>query len=91
MFGVNAVSSGLSLAKILTGISQTLNIANQVIPIYKEAKPLISNAKNIFSVFNEFKNTSATKTIESSDFKVKNTIENKSKTINNESNPVFFQ
>ena len=36
MFG-NPYGTGLSFTKVLSGLSKTLNIANQVIPIYKEA------------------------------------------------------
>ena len=39
MFG-NPYGTGLSFTKILSGISKTLNVANQVIPLYKEAKPI---------------------------------------------------
>jgi len=53
MFG-SSVNSGLTFAKVLGGISKTLNIANQVIPIYREAKPMINNAKNILSVLKDF-------------------------------------
>ena len=53
MFG-NPYGTGLNFTKVLTGISKTLNVANQVIPIYKEAKPMINNAKTIFSALKEF-------------------------------------
>lgn len=52
MFGA-PINSGLSLTKVLGGISKTLAIANQVIPLYKEAKPMINNARNIFSVLKD--------------------------------------
>ena len=46
MFGaINTVNqlgnSGISLLKILGGISKSLGIAKEIIPIYKEVKPLI--------------------------------------------------
>ncbi len=56
MFG-NPYQTGLSFTKILTGLSKTLSIANQVIPIYKEAKPMINNAKTILGVFKDFNKT----------------------------------
>lgn len=40
----------LSLNKILGGLSKTLNIANKLLPLYKEAKPIIANAKNLYSI-----------------------------------------
>lgn len=45
MFGTNVVKNSLSLSKILSSISKGLGIVNQAIPIYKEVKPMISNAK----------------------------------------------
>lgn len=49
MFGA-PVSNGLTFTKVIGGISKTLSIANQVIPLYREAKPMINNAKTILSV-----------------------------------------
>jgi len=60
MFGT-PVNSGLTLTKVIGGISKTLSIANQVIPLYREAKPMINNAKTILSVLKGF-NTSNAKT-----------------------------
>ncbi len=59
MFG-NPYGTGLTLPKVLSGISKTLNVANQVIPIYREAKPMINNAKTIFSALKEFGKTNNT-------------------------------
>ena len=52
MFG-NPYGTGLSFTKVLSGLSKTLNVANQVIPIYREAKPMIHNAKTIFSALKD--------------------------------------
>lgn len=54
MFGPN-MNSGLSLTKILGGINKVLGIANNAIPIYKEIKPMASNARKIIQVLREFK------------------------------------
>lgn len=51
------VKTGLTLTKVLGGIGKTLNVANQIIPIYMQAKPLISNAKSTFSVAKEILST----------------------------------
>lgn len=61
MFGQN-VGTGLTFGKVLSGISKTLNVANQVIPLYREAKPMITNAKTILSALKEFNTSSNTKT-----------------------------
>ena len=39
----------LSLLKIINGLSRTLNIANQMLPLYKQIKPLINNSNKIFN------------------------------------------
>ncbi len=85
MFGTNAVSSSLTFSKVIGGISKTLGIANQVIPIYNQVKPIAQNAKNIISIYNEFKG--------SSNSSVKNTknVSVQTKKINLNANPVFFQ
>lgn len=46
--------TGLSFTKVLGGINKTLNVANQIIPLYMQAKPMITNARNAFSVAKEF-------------------------------------
>ena len=52
MFG-NPYGTGLNFTKVLSGISKTLNVANQVIPIYKEAKPMITNARTILGALKD--------------------------------------
>lgn len=91
MFG-NPVGSGLSFTKILTGISKTLNIANQVIPLYKEAKPMLNNAKTVLSVLkgintpNNSGNTSTKNNQISNNTIKKDTVLKNSNT----NNPSFF-
>lgn len=55
MFGTNVTGSGLTFGKVLGGISKTLSIANQVIPLYQQAKPMINNAKTIMNVLKGLK------------------------------------
>ncbi len=38
-----------SLLNIIGGLSKTLNIANQMIPLYKQVKPLIANSNKVLS------------------------------------------
>lgn len=51
LFGNN----GVSISSFLNGTQQVLNIANQTIPLVKQVKPIITNAKTMFRVMNEFK------------------------------------
>lgn len=90
MFGTNVVGSGLSLTKVLGGISRGLSIANQVIPLYQQAKPMIQSAKKVMSVLGELKkpsNTTGNKTT----MEVRD-VKEKTEPIKVQSNsPVFFQ
>ena len=86
MFG-NPYGTGLSFTKVLSGISKTLNVANQVIPIYKEAKPMINNVKTILGTLREFgkeKGTTNTNTVNTTkkDTTINQVISN--------NNPKFF-
>ncbi len=89
MFGTNVVSSGLSLTKVLGGISKGLSIANQVIPLYQQAKPMIQNARKVMNVLGELKKTN---NISKTTFDVKNVKEKtESLKIQSTNSPVFFQ
>ena len=46
-------SNPLSFTKILSGISKSLNIVNQIIPLYENTKPMINNARKAFSILKE--------------------------------------
>ena len=50
-------SSGISISNFLNGTQKVLNIANQTIPLVKQIKPLVGNAKTMFKIMNEFKKT----------------------------------
>lgn len=47
--------TGVSISNFLNGTQKVLNIANQTIPLVKQLKPVIGNAKTMFKVMNEFK------------------------------------
>lgn len=49
------IFGGLSFGKILNGTERALNFANQAIPLVKQVKPIIGNAKTMFKIMNEFK------------------------------------
>lgn len=44
-----------SFGKVIDGTQKVLNFANQAIPLAKQIKPMIGNAKTMFKVMNEFK------------------------------------
>ena len=49
------IFNGVSFSKILNGTERALNFANQAIPIVKQVKPIVGNAKTMFKIMNEFK------------------------------------
>lgn len=85
------VSPGLTLPKILGGLQKTLNIANQLIPIYTQVKPMIKNAQSAFAVA---KGVLATSSVSSPTTKnITSDIEEKKEQalpVQNLNNPVFF-
>jgi hypothetical protein len=87
MFGNTVIPRTFSFTRILGGLSKTLNVANQIIPLYNQAKPLINNARNILGVLKEVNNTPISKNtnIIDADYKIK-----KEDTSSNFNNPTFF-
>ena len=61
MFNTPPLSSPFSVSNIVGGLSKTLGLVNQIIPLYKEAKPMIQNARNTISLIKEFSNTTTNK------------------------------
>ncbi|MGN1372042.1 MAG: hypothetical protein ACI4XM_07215 [Candidatus Coprovivens sp.] len=49
------MNNNLSITKIITTLSKTLNIANQMVPLYKQVKPLIIKSNEILANANSFK------------------------------------
>lgn len=91
MFGTNIARSSLSLTKVLSGISKGLGIVNQAIPIYKEIKPMMSNARKVLEIVKEFNKGSNTKTIDVTPKKEVTKTVTPSVLTNSSPNPVFFQ
>lgn len=79
------IGTGLTLAKVLSGFSKTLNIASSTIPIYENAKPLFKNVQKIIKYMQNGNN------------KIINTKTQIKKTTNNAfnssliNNPTFFK
>lgn len=40
-----------SFSSLLNGASKTLNVLNQALPVYKEIKPIVSNARTLFKAY----------------------------------------
>lgn len=87
MYG-NLPTTGLTIGKVFSGISKSLNVINQLIPIYREVKPVIGNAKNILSVLKDVNTSSINKESSTTSIDTKKDISNIENISNN--NPVFF-
>ena len=85
--------NSLSLGKIIGGLSKTLNIVNQALPLYKQIKPIIRNASGILSVFKEFNKPDAPSS--TTNFKEKSTqastVDAKIIKTSSLNTPTFFQ
>lgn len=46
------MNSNFSLLKIIDGLSRTINIANQMLPLYNQIKPIITNGSKMLSNIN---------------------------------------
>lgn len=75
-----------SFTKLLFGLNKTLRIAGQVIPIYRDSKPLV---KNVYSFVKKRNNKNVIKN-DTSILDMENKVEEKKKTIVKNNNPQFF-
>ena len=94
MFGNNIIGgvarNTLTLPRILNGISKTLGVVNQAIPLYKQAKPMIEKGRTLFKLATEFnKPSTATKSITTNSLTTKKEAPKLKSTSSNK--PVFFQ
>lgn len=76
MYG-SPLSNTLSFSKVLSGLSKTLTVANQVLPLYKQAKPLLNNLSNVKTILSSFTQSNNDTTSN----KTKNTISSNNKNV----------
>ncbi len=94
LFGGN----GITFNGILNGTGRVLNFANQAIPLVKQVRPMVSNAKTMFKVMNEFKKTERKtnndyipkKTTNKEETQIKDNNEINNNLIVNNGGPTFF-
>lgn len=87
MYNPLSLGKGLSLVKVIGGISKTLQVANQIIPLYQKAKPAISNARNVLKVL---KGMMTKEQVNNKSKIVINEIKEEKKTKKEENSPTFF-
>lgn len=85
--------NGLTFGKVISGISKTLNIVNQAIPLYKQVRPIISNAGSILNIFKEFNKPDTLNNSKIKSITVNDTPSSSKPKINSIStnSPTFFQ
>ncbi len=88
------LKTSLNLPKVINGVSKTLSVANQLIPLYVKAKPLINNAKSTFNVAKEILSTTNTNNhglpSKVNQTKEKRSVNTVTPPTKNTNNPVFF-
>ena len=72
---------GFNFNSIINGTQKTLNTVNQIIPLVKQARPMVDNAKTMFKLMSEFNRK---------DDKTKKVV-SKETTLNYNDGPTFFQ
>jgi hypothetical protein len=76
------MNNNLSLLKIINGLSRTINIANQMLPLYNQIKPIILKGNELLSNINLPKSQPET---------TQNNISKETQQKENTSLPTFFQ
>ena len=84
----NVVGTGLTLTKVISGLSKTVNIVKEVIPIYENVKPMLVNTKKIFKYFQNGNNIVLKNSNNILNRQIKKTTSTTSNLINN---PTFFK
>ena len=86
------IPGGFNLSRLLGGISKSLNVANQVIPIYQQLSPMVQNAREAFGSLKEMTNSKVNKPINNMPkMSAPNNMNQKRTIINSSNNPSFFQ
>ena len=85
-------NTGVSISNFLNGTQKVLNIANQTIPLVKQVKPMIGNAKTMLKVMNEFKRVEKPLNNENYDksYETSQNIINDEQIIQTDEGPTFF-
>ncbi|HAB65800.1 MAG TPA: hypothetical protein DCE23_00385 [Firmicutes bacterium] len=84
------MNNGLSMLNVLNGLSRTLSVARQIIPLYKQIKPIVANSGKLLDNFKSIgMKNSNNKSVSNSNV---NNIFNEDKNQRyNVSYPTFFQ
>jgi len=82
----------LNFNSIINGAQRTLNTVNQIIPLVRQAKPMMDNAKTMFKLMSEFnRNDEQSKNITNNKKENKNTASTETVLKSYDNGPTFFQ
>lgn len=87
---ISSLFRRFNFSSILSGTQKTLNTVNQIIPIVKQARPMMDNAKTMFRLMSEFNRNDETqveKKVTKEDIKKATSNE----AVFNINGPTFFQ
>jgi hypothetical protein len=83
--------TGVSIGNFINGTQKVLNIANQTIPLVKQIRPIVGNAKTMFKVMNEFKRVEKPTYFEEKDTEnIDSNTREETNYISTNEGPVFF-
>ena len=78
----------INFTSIINGTQKTLNTINQIIPLVRQARPMMDNAKTMFKLMSEFSRNDE-KIVKEEKKDIKKTISNE--IVSNNGGPTFFQ
>lgn len=81
LFGITSLFRRINWGSLLTNTQKTLNVMNQVVPLYHQVKPMIKNFKTLSKIGKEINNVNNNNNNKTNDVK---------QNINNTVNPTFF-
>ncbi len=92
-FGGPIIRSSFTLPRILNGLSKTLGVVNQALPLYRQAKPMIKKGQTLFKMAKEMTKTSVSSKPVSKPKTLNNTEQKNISLKRNASlnKPIFFQ
>ena len=55
---MNQGAEGITLSKVLSSLSKTLGVANQIIPLWEQSKPIFKNVRSAYNLLSGINLTS---------------------------------
>lgn len=87
--GLKALLGKINFSSIIGGTQKTLNTINQLIPIVKEARPMMDNARTLFKLMSEFNRGEKVEINETKKTVSEETV-TETQTLTNDNGPTFF-